>query len=97
MSDGPPRLFSEPPICDGCDSEMSPRQTRSNANGNRNRWFYECQGGCRGMIFDDWEGIRDGNPQCGCGMLSRVQKEQGSAYVFRCARRVCDFDRKMMG
>jgi hypothetical protein len=38
------------------------------------------------MVFDDWEGIRDGNPLCECEEISRGQVELGCAYVFRCAR-----------
>lgn len=63
---------------------MTRRQTRDKSKGNRNRWFYSC-GKCRHM------GIRDGNPLCECGEISRGQVERGRAYVFRCARGECEY------
>ncbi|PLB38635.1 uncharacterized protein BDW47DRAFT_104603 [Aspergillus candidus] len=92
MTEEIPRLFLHAPPC--CDSNMSRRQTRKNDNGNRNRWFYECRE-CGDMVFDDWEGIREGNPPCECDMSSRVQREKSRAYVFRCARGYCDFFSEM--
>jgi hypothetical protein len=83
-----PRLFSRAPSC--CELRMTRRQTRDNSKGNRNRWFYSC-GECGHMVFDDWEGIREGNPLCECGEISRGQKERGRAYVFRCARGECEY------
>ncbi|GKZ78296.1 hypothetical protein AnigIFM56816_001854 [Aspergillus niger] len=38
------------------------------------------------MVFDDWEGIREGNPLCHCQEFSRRQIENGRVFVFRCAR-----------
>ncbi|GLA35885.1 hypothetical protein AnigIFM63309_001266 [Aspergillus niger] len=38
------------------------------------------------MVFDDWEGIREGNPLCHCQEFSRRQIESGRDFVFRCAR-----------
>ena len=43
------------------------------------------------MVFDDWEGIRDGNPLCDCSEFSREQIEHGRVFVFRCARKDCEF------
>ncbi|CAG7935506.1 unnamed protein product [Penicillium salamii] len=86
-----PRLFSRAPDC--CGAQMSRRQTSSNDNGNRDRWRYVC-GDCRQMVFDDWEGIRDGNPLCDCLEFSRGQIERGRAFVFRCARNDCGFWRQ---
>lgn len=46
------------------------------------------------MVFDDWEGIRDGNPLCCCNEVSRGQVEDGEDgefYNFRCAKRECKF------
>jgi hypothetical protein len=69
---------------------MSRRLTRSNDNGNKDRWRYECRE-CNSMVFDDWEGVRDGNPLCDCQEFSRGQIESGRDFVFRCARHECDF------
>ncbi|GCB18886.1 hypothetical protein AAWM_01771 [Aspergillus awamori] len=35
------------------------------------------------MVFDDWEGIREGNPLCHCQEISRRQIEGGRVFVFR--------------
>ncbi|KAL2784207.1 hypothetical protein BJX66DRAFT_317020 [Aspergillus keveii] len=83
-----PRLFPHAPDC--CGREMPCRQTRSNDNGNRGRWYYYCTG-CDNFIFDDWRGIDEGNPLCDCEEISRGQIEGGVVYVFRCARGKCDF------
>ncbi|KAL3469920.1 hypothetical protein BJX99DRAFT_240419 [Aspergillus californicus] len=82
------RLFARPPK--SCGSRMVRCQTKSNRNGNRGRYFYKCNKKCRKMVFDDWEGIRKGNPRCSCGRLSRGQFERES-YVFRCARKECEY------
>ncbi|OJI91291.1 hypothetical protein ASPTUDRAFT_38265 [Aspergillus tubingensis CBS 134.48] len=89
MADQVPRLFNHAPHC--CDVKMDRRQTQSNSKGNIGRWYYTCVVGCRRMIFDDWEGIRDGNPLCRCRHLSRGQVERDDFYIFRCARGRCDF------
>ncbi|PKY02003.1 hypothetical protein P168DRAFT_292128 [Aspergillus campestris IBT 28561] len=92
MSEEIPRLFEEDPSCRNCNSIMVRNQTHGNANGNENRWFYKCRRReCRGIVFDDYEGIREGNPPCDCDEFSRVQREQGRDYVFRCARGECEF------
>ncbi|KAI2671418.1 hypothetical protein CBS147355_8700 [Penicillium roqueforti] len=83
-----PRMFSRAPDC--CGAQMSRRQTSSNYNGNRDRWRYFCRN-CPRMVFDDWEGIRDGNPLCDCSEFSREQIEHGRVFVFRCARKDCEF------
>ncbi|KAK9622256.1 hypothetical protein V6Z98_006933 [Aspergillus fumigatus] len=88
MARGIPRLFSRAPLC--CELRMTRRQTRDNSKGNMNRWFYSCRE-CHHMVFDDWEGIRDGNPLCECEEISRGQVELGCAYVFRCARGECEY------
>jgi hypothetical protein len=46
------------------------------------------------MVFDDLEGVREGNPPCYCGHLSRGQFERG-VYVYRCARKACDFEEEL--
>lgn len=81
-------MFSRAPDC--CGAQMSRRQTSSNYNGNRDRWRYFCRN-CPRMVFDDWEGIRDGNPLCDCSEYSREQIEHGRVFVFRCARKDCEF------
>ncbi|KAB8245617.1 hypothetical protein BDV35DRAFT_356552 [Aspergillus flavus] len=83
-----PGFFSHAPLC--CESRMIRRRTEDNSKGNVNRWRYTCRE-CDRMVFDDWEGIRDGNPSCYCGEISRGQVEKGEAYVFRCARKQCWF------
>ncbi|KAE8383613.1 hypothetical protein BDV26DRAFT_251305 [Aspergillus bertholletiae] len=88
MQSAIPHFFSRTPWC--CESRMTRRQTRDNSKGNVNRWFYACRE-CRSMVFDDWEGIRDGNPLCHCDEISRGQVERGDAYVFRCAKGQCRF------
>lgn len=82
-----PRLFKKAPKCD--EKTMRRRQTESDKNGNRGRWHYSCRV-CPRMVFDDWEGIREGNPFCDCDTWSRKQMELGE-YVFRCARNECDY------
>ncbi|RAL14310.1 uncharacterized protein BO97DRAFT_404277 [Aspergillus homomorphus CBS 101889] len=86
----PPRLFANEPLC--CGFPMSRHQTYGNKNGNVNRPYYKCKD-CSDMVFDDWEGIRGGNPDCACNppRISRGQIERGSDYTFRCARGRCDF------
>jgi hypothetical protein len=74
---------------------MAHHQTRDNSKGNINRWFYSC-GECRYMVFDDWEGIRNGNPLCECGEISRGQVER-VGYVFRCARGECEYRAELDG
>lgn len=81
-----PQLFPHAPRC--CELRMTRRKTQGNNNGNINRPFYSCEK-CNRMVFDDLEGIRDGNPLCECGKTSRGQIERGCAYVFRCARQQC--------
>ncbi|KAL4965823.1 uncharacterized protein BDV14DRAFT_172107 [Aspergillus stella-maris] len=82
-----PPLFPRAPNC--CDIQMSCRRTKSDRNGNKGRWFYECKK-CDDMVFDDWEDIRHGNPLCDCQELSRRQIMDDSV-VFRCARNRCKF------
>lgn len=84
-----PALFPSPPACSECNYEMEMAQTGSNSKGNINRWFYKCTP-CGRMVFDDWEGVRDGNPPCECDEISRVQKT-GHGYSFYCARAQCPF------
>ncbi|RAK73777.1 uncharacterized protein BO72DRAFT_224185 [Aspergillus fijiensis CBS 313.89] len=94
--ESPPRLFANEPHC--CGSPMLRRETRKTNNGNLHRPFYRCDD-CEYMVFDDWEGIRVGNPECACmpAKISRGQIEQGKAYVFRCARGECDFKEVVRG
>ncbi|KAL4874200.1 hypothetical protein BJY04DRAFT_41878 [Aspergillus karnatakaensis] len=91
MADQIPRLFTDVPSCFGCDCRMTRRRTERNDKGNKNRPFYVCTRCDDGIIFDDWEGIRDGNPECRCGEISRGQMERGWNYVYRCAKGNCVF------
>jgi len=48
------------------------------------------------MVWDDFEGVRVGNPLCHCDhhKISRGQMEDWEdrrGYVFRCAREKCGF------
>ncbi|KAL2782381.1 hypothetical protein BJX66DRAFT_320880 [Aspergillus keveii] len=93
MATAIPRLFARAPQC--CGHDMHRRPTRSNENGNVNRPHYRCRR-CRDMVFDDWEGIREGNPLCFCEEVSRGQVESGYAFVFRCARNECEFKEELV-
>jgi hypothetical protein len=69
---------STPRNCRRCDRSLHPRLVQAdNPNGDVSRPYYSCvpyrdvESGRGWMTWDDAIGIRDSNPRCDCGTVSR--------------------------
>lgn len=99
-----PQLPLSHPCCQRCGRTSSLRRLitkPSNRNGNAGRPYYICTR-CNGkskrgwVSWDDEHGIRDGNPVCYCGALSRQDREaknreRNGLGFWTCATGSCDY------
>lgn len=97
MSLSVPKFYSQAPQCSGGHGNMNRRQVEDQSSADFRRWYYSCDECPKAVLFDDWEGIREANPVCGCGEVSRLANDLEGICSFRCARQRCSFVRSLEG